>query len=148
MATDHIAAIHTLKSKLGMSDDDYRTLLLALTGKRSSRDMSQAERRAVREHLARLAEVMGLSQPTRRRPLSETAFAQAKQQASPRERKVWALWHQLHRDGLVRDASARGLRAFVARQTGVSDLRFCSAVQLDAVIVALKDWQRRAPAAQ
>ena len=64
--------------------------------------------------------------------------------ASPRERKVWALWHQLHRDGVVRDASARSLRGFVERQTGgVSDLRFCNAVQLDAVIEALKDWQRR-----
>lgn len=45
--TNHIAAIHTLKSKLALSEDDYRALL-PLTGKRSSRDMNQAERRAVR----------------------------------------------------------------------------------------------------
>lgn len=143
-ATTHIAAIHTLKAKLGLSEGDYRALLVSLTGKASSKDMSQAERRAVREHLARLAERMGLAQPTRRRPLTDAAFAQARQRASPKERKVWALWHQLARDGLVRSASAASLRAFVRRQTGgVDGLRFCTAPQLDAIIEALKEWQRR-----
>ena len=89
--TNHIAAIHTLKSKLALSEDDYRALLLTLTGKRSSRDMNQAERRAVREHLARLAEKMGLQQPTRRRPLSDAAFNQAKAQAMAQlNRKIQA----------------------------------------------------------
>ncbi len=141
--TDHIAAIHTLKSKLQMGDDDYRALLLQLTGQRSSKDCTQAQRRAVREHMSRLAEKLLLA-PTRQRPRSEAAFAAARAAASPRERKVWALWHQLHRDGVVRDASARSLRGFVERQTGgVSDLRFCNAVQLDAVIEALKSWKER-----
>ena len=95
----------------------------------------------VADHMQALAAKLGLAQPTRGR---RTTFAQSKTAASPRERKVWALWHQLHRDGVVRDASARSLRGFVERQTGgVSDLRFCNAVQLDAVIEALKDWQRR-----
>lgn len=146
--TNHLAAIHVLKSRLQLSDDDYRALLLTLTGKHSSKDMNQAERRAVREHLARLAEKMGLQQPTRRRPLSETAFAQAKQQASPRERKVWALWHQLHRDGKVHNPSRAALDAWVERTVHVSSLRFCTAAQLDTLIEALKDWQRRALPAQ
>ena len=147
---NHIAAIHTLKSKLGLSDDDYRALLCNITGKRSSKALSAAELLRVRnhmqalgEHMSRLAEKLLLT-PTRQRPRSEAAFAAARAAASPRERKVWALWHQLHRDGVVRDASARSLRGFVERQTGgVSDLRSCNAVQLDAVIEALKDWQRR-----
>jgi|GEM_PF-810803 len=142
-STNHIAAIHTLKSKLGLSDDDYRALLFEKTGKRSSKDCNQAERRLVREHLARLAEKMGLQQPTRRRPLSETAFVQAKQQASPRERKVWVLWHQLHRDGKVHNPSRAALDAWVERTAHVSSLRFCNAAQLDTLIEALKDWQRR-----
>ena len=142
-STNHLAAIHTLKSKLALSEDDYRALLLTLTGKRSSRDMNQAERRAVREHLARLAEKMGLQQPTRRRPLSDAAFNQAKAQASPKERKVWALWHQLHRDGKVHNPSRAALDAWVERTAHVSSLRFCNAAQLDTLIEALKDWQRR-----
>lgn len=142
-ATNHIAAIHTLKAKLAMSDDDYRALLVNLTGKASSKDMSQAQRRAVREHLARLAEKMGLQQPTRRRPLGATAFAQAKAQASPRERKVWALWHQLHRDGVVANPSRAALDAWVQRTVHVASLRFCTGAQLDTCIEALKAWQTR-----
>ena len=136
---NHIAAIHTLKSKLGLSDDDYRALLVNLTGKNSSKALGAQEQARVRDHMQALGERLGVLVPTRRR-----SFAQTRAAASPRERKVWALWHQLHRDGVVRDASARSLRGFVERQTGgVSDLRFCNAVQLDAVIEALKDWQRR-----
>ena len=61
---NHTAAIHVLKARLGMSDDDYRSLLLALTGKSSSKVMSQGERARVRqrlEHLARLAGLPGRS---------------------------------------------------------------------------------------
>ena len=148
--TNHIAAIHTLKAQLALRDDDYRALLVSLTGKASSKDMGQAERRAVREHLAHLAQRMGLAQPTRRRPLSETAFAQARQQASPRERKVWALWHQLARDGVVREPTARALHAWMREHMGmrVDALRFCSPAQLDTLIEALKHWHKRPPSPQ
>lgn len=137
--TNHIAAIHVLKSKLQLSDDDYQALLIHLTGKASSKDMTTAQRSAVRNHMQRLAQRAGVVQPTQQRTHAATAAT-----ASPKERKAWALWNQLHRDGVVRDASARSLRAFVERQTGgVSDLRFCNAVQLDTVIEALKAWQQR-----
>lgn len=146
-ATNHIAAIHVLKAKLALSDDDYRALLVQLTGKASSKDMSQPERRQVREHMQSLAERMGLAQATRRRPLGDAAFAQAKAAASPRERKVWALWHQLQRDGLLANPSRAALDAWVLRTVHVSSLRFCTAAQLDTLIEALKAWQqRKAPA--
>lgn len=142
--TNHIAAIHVLKAQLRLTDDDYRALLKGLTMKSSSKDMSQAERRQVREHLQRLAERAGLAQPTtRRRPLTAGQFAQAKADASPRERKVWALWHQLHRDGLIANPSAQALNAWVKRQAGVDALRFCTGPQLDTLIEALKAWQER-----
>ncbi len=145
--TNHIAAIHVLKAKLALSDDDYRALLVQLTAKASSKDMSQAERRQVREHLQRLAERMGLAQPTRRRPLTGEQFAKARAAASPRERKVWALWHQLHRDGVVGNPSRTALDAWVQRTVQVTSLRFCTSAQLDTLIEALKAWQQRgAPA--
>lgn len=142
-ATNHIAAIHVLKAKLRLSDDDYRALLLQLTGKASSRDMSQTERRQVREHLQGLAERMGLAQPTRLQPLSGAQLVKAQQAASPRERKVWALWHQLHRDGRIANPSAAALNAWVQRTVHVSALRFATAAQLDTLIEALKAWQHR-----
>lgn len=143
VASNHIAAIHVLKAKLRLSDDDYRALLLQLTGKASSRDMNQAERRQVREHMQSLAEHMGLAQPTHRRPLTGEQFGKAKATASPRERKVWALWHQLHRDGRIANPSAAALNAWVQRTVHVSALRFATAAQLDTLIEALKAWQHR-----
>ena len=144
MSTDHIKAIHVLKGKLRLSDDVYRALLIQLTGHSSSKAMTQPQRRTVREHLQRLAAHMGIEQPaTRQRPLPDAQFAQAKAAASPRERKVWALWHQLHRDGLVDNPSAAALNAWVKRQVGVDALRFCTGPQLDTLIEALKAWGDR-----
>lgn len=139
---NHIAAIHVLKSKLQLSDDDYRTLLKSLTKKTSTKDMTDKERQAVRDHLQNLGERMGVVKPGRRRAPART-FAQAKAEASPRERKVWALWHQLHRDGLVHDTSPKALNAWVARTVHVSALAFATGAQLDTCIEALKAWQQR-----
>lgn len=140
---NHIAAIHTLKSKLGLSDDDYRALLCNITGKRSSKALSAAELLRVRNHMQALGEHMGVLVAQRQRPLPAETFAKAKAAASPRERKVWAIWLDMARRGLVHNKSAQALDAFVQRQTGVSALRWCSAAQLDAVIEALKLWQKR-----
>jgi len=141
--TNHTAAIHVLKGKLRLTDDDYRVLLKGLTLKSSSRDMTDAERQKVRDHLQGLAERAGLVKPTQRRPLPAARFAKAKADASPKERKVWALWHQLGRDGLVNDTSAKALNAWVHRQVGVSALGFATSPQLDTLIEALKAWQER-----
>ena len=105
---NHTAAIHVLKSKLQLTDDDYRALLRALTQKTSTKDMSDRERQQVRDHMQALAERMGVAKPMQRRA---TTFAQRKAAASPRERKVWALWNQLARDGVVHNPSATALNA-------------------------------------
>jgi phage gp16-like protein len=139
---NHTAAIHVLKSKLQLSDDDYRALLKGLTQKTSSKDLSDKERQAVRDHMQHLAERMGVAKPMRRRAPGRT-FAQAKSAASPRERKVWALWHQLHRDGLVHDTSPAALNAWVQRTVHVAALAFATGPQLDTLIEALKAWQQR-----
>ena len=139
---NHIAAIHVLKSKLQLSDDDYRALLKNLTQKTSSKDLTDKERQAVRDHMQQLAERAGVAKPLRRHTPART-FAQAKAAASPRERKVWALWNQLGRDGVVRDTSAKALNAWVARTVHVSALAFANGAQLDTLIEALKSWQQR-----
>lgn len=141
--TDHIAAIHVLKSKLRLSDDDYRALLKTLTGQASSKDMTPGQRRAVRDHMQGLAERMGVVQPTQRRPHTAPKFDQVKAAASPKERKVWALWHQLGRDGVVHNTTAAALNAWVERTVHVSALRFANSAQLDTLIEGLKAWQER-----
>ncbi|QIL81775.1 regulatory protein GemA [Diaphorobacter sp. HDW4A] len=143
--TNHIAAIHTLKSQLQLSDGDYRALLLNLTGKSSSTDMNQAERTKVRDHMQSLAERMGVARPGRRGSWNGQQFARSKAIASPRERKVWALWLQLHRDGMVDNTSRAALDAWVTRTVHVSSLRFCTPAQLNTCIEALKEWHSRKP---
>ena len=142
---NHIAAIHVLKSKLRLSDEDYCALLVNLTGKASSKELPPAQQEAVRDHMQALAAKLGLAQPTRGR---RTTFAHKKQArrktaASPRERKVWALWHQLYRDGKLRDNSAAALNAWVQRTVGVAALRFATGPMLDTLIEALKAWDAR-----
>ena len=141
--TNHIAAIHALKSKLQLSTDDYRALLVNLTGKSSSTDMSQPERTKVRDHMQALAERLGVARPARRGAMTGQQFSKSKAEASPREKKVWALWHQLHRDGLVDNPSKAALDAWVTRTVHVSTLRFCTPAQLDTCIEALKAWNKR-----
>lgn len=137
---NHTAAIHTLKSKLSLQDDDYRALLMNLTGKSSSKAMTPAEQAKVRDHMQHLAVRMGVAQPTLSR---RNTFAQSKAAASPKERKVWALWNQLGRDGVVHNPSAAALNAWVERTVHVSALRFATGAQLDTLIEALKAWQQR-----
>ncbi|MEG0920660.1 MAG: regulatory protein GemA [Comamonas sp.] len=141
---NHKAAIHALKSKLGMSDDDYRALLLTLTGVSSSKDMTDKQQRQVRDRLQSLGERMGVVQATtKRRPLTHDQFALVKKETRPKERKVWALWNQLNRDGKIGNPSAAALNAWVLRQVDVSALRFATDPQLDTLIEALKAWQER-----
>ena len=140
---NHTAAIHVLKSKLRLQDDDYRVLLKGLTTKTSSKDMTDGERQKVRDHLQGLAERAGQVLPTQRRPMPASRFAKAKADATPKERKVWALWHQLGRDGLVQDTSPKALNAWVHRQVGVSAMQFATSAQMDTLIEALKAWQER-----
>lgn len=143
MATSHTSAIHVLKSKLRLTDEDYRALLLQLTKKSSSKDMSEAERQHVRDHLQMLAQRMGVVPPTQRRPYTPAKFDQVKAAASPKERKVWALWHQLGRDGLVQNTGPQALNAWVERTVHVSALQFANSAQLDTLIEALKAWKER-----
>lgn len=141
---NHTAAIHVLKGKLQLQDDDYRALLVQLTGKASSKGMTATEQAHVRDHMQRLAQRMGVAQPTtRRRPLTREQFDQVKRQASPRERKVWALWNQLARDGVLHNPSRAALNAWVERTVHVSALGFATGAQLDTLIEALKEWQKR-----
>lgn len=141
---NNIAAIHVLKSKLSMTDDDYRALLHTLTSKRSAKDLNATEQRQVRDHLQALGERMGVVQAaSQRRPLNAAQFDRLKKETRPKERKVWALWNQLHRDGKIANASAAALNAWVLRQVDVSALRFATDPQLDTLIEALKAWQER-----
>ncbi len=133
---NHIAAIHVLKAKCKLSDDDYRALLFQLTGKDSCKAMHATQLAQVRTHMDNLALRLGVA-------IAKPAFVQIKAAASPKERKVWAMWNALGREGKLDKASPQALQAWVLRQTQVSHLRFCNDAQLDILINSLKLWAGR-----
>lgn len=141
-----VAAIHVMKSQLRLTEDDYRALLRGLTGRGSCTEMSVQQLQAVRHHLDGLVRVAGVGRPggeKPRRPLSAAAFEEAKRAASPKERKIWAMWNQLGREGRLDNPSSQALDAWVRRQVGVDSLRFCTGAQLDTLIESLKGWHER-----
>ena len=50
-----LARIHMLKKQLGLEDDEYRALLQGLTGKATSKDMTDQQRWAVIREMGKLA---------------------------------------------------------------------------------------------
>lgn len=135
-ASDCIAAIHVLKAKLQLSEADYRALLNALTAKNSTKDMTQPQRQAVRDHMQRLVD-----RTTGQRAGSD--WRAKRDAASPAERKVWAIWNALKRAGHIENNSEQALNAWVKRTVGVEALRFATGPQMDTLIEALKRWQER-----
>ncbi len=63
--------------------------------------------------------------------------------AAAQARKIRLLWRKLGKATKLRDASERGLRQFVRRQTGCDALEWLSAIEANDVIEGLKAWQRR-----
>jgi hypothetical protein len=132
-ATD-ITRIHVLRSKLQLSDDEYRDLMSTLyDGRRSSTALTPGQQAHFVAHLQKLVDdrQRGVAPAKPRAPLS------------PRLRKGFSLWQQLADANLVRDRRMSALRAFVTRQTGVQMLEWLTKAQEDAVVEALKKWLSR-----
>lgn len=153
---NHIAAIHVLKAKLQLSQEDYRALLVTLTGEDSCKGMSDKDLQAVRSHLHKLAERSGVPQrplprnlPTHQQhkpgETTRTGYGRFNtfKTASPKERKVWALWHDLSSKGKLDNPSGSALQAWVKRQTDVDQMRFCTDAQMNGLIESLKLWSGR-----
>jgi len=125
------AAIHVGRRQLGLDDETARDLYEQVTGKRSLRAMTDAERVAVVDELRRRGFKAALNRV--RRPL-EGRYA----------KKFQALWIAAWNLGLVKNHDDRALIAFAERQTGISHVRFVhDPADADKVIEALKDWMAR-----
>jgi len=127
------AAIHVAKKQLGLDDDTYRDLLDRVTGKRSAKDMSDAERQAVLEEMRRQGGGFKPGSNGSRRPL-EGRFA----------KKLQALWIAGWNLGVVRDRDDAALIAFVRRQTHIDHVRFLvDAAEARKAVEAIKAWLTR-----
>ena len=106
-------AIHVGRKQLGLDEDDYRALLVRVTGKNSLRAMNERERQAVVQDMR--AHGFGGQAPAR---------ALGRRLEGPFAGKMLALWLSAYELGVVRNRSADALIAFVERQTGIAHLNW------------------------
>jgi hypothetical protein len=123
-----LAAIHVARKQLGLDEDTYRAVALRVTGKSSSKDMSERERGRLLEELRR------------------QGFKPAKKTLEgPFAAKLQAHWIALWNLGEVADRRDGPLLAFVKRQTNIDHTRFLvDGDDAAKAIEALKAWAARA----
>jgi hypothetical protein len=130
MATrPQIAMIHTLKSKIGMCDDDYRAVLGGF-GAESSKDLSVPDAKAVIEALMKLVPSGSFRRRAPSAPSREVASG--KQQAYIR-----GLWDTVSRvpEGKDREAA---LNAFLRKRFNISFLNWLPRESVGKVIHTLE----------
>lgn len=128
-----LAKVHIAKKELALAEDDYRALLVRITGKSSSRDCSEGELDRLLSEFKRLGW----------KPKTNGAASGVKKSGKPHVRKVYALWGELDRAGALHDGSRGALQSFVSRQTGVSSPEWLTATQANQVTEGLKAMLRR-----
>lgn len=126
------AAIHVAQKQLGLDDDTYRDLLQLVTGKRSSKDMTPAEREKVLDEMRRRGFDEGKLKG-RRKPL-EGKYA----------KKLQSLWIAGWNLGIIRNRDDRALIQFVEGRTGIRHPNWLHhAEDGKKAVEALKDWLKR-----
>lgn len=131
-----IPILHVAKREFGLTDEGFRDVLARVTGKRSLKAMTEAERVAVVEDFKSRGFKVRRSKGGS--GISKKAYV----------RKVHALWSSCGRLGVIDDASAKALRSFVAKQTEtqgkrVDDPEFLTYEQASPIIETLKNMERR-----
>lgn len=121
-----IAKVHIAKAQLGLSEDDYRAVMLRVTGRTSAGDCSDREL----EQLLGEFQAKGFvasSRPRGPRPADH-----------PSARKARALWISLHHLGAIGDPSEKALEAFARRQLKCERLQWANQAQTYKLVEALK----------
>lgn len=128
-----IQLIHIARNKLDVSDDAYRVMLQNLTGKDSCSKMDDRQLANVLAHLR--GRGFKISGKSREVPMADF----------PMGRKIWVLWQDLAKAGLVRDKSQKALDAWLLGETGVARLIWLKQEpdQAHQAIEKLKQWLSR-----
>ncbi|NSZ08250.1 regulatory protein GemA [Agrobacterium tumefaciens] len=134
-----IAAIKIEQKKLGLDDDTYRAKLHILTGKTSTKDMTEAERQKV------LVSLRGsVARPA---PVRQDGRDGKRKLSGKYVPKMRALWIACYNLGVIEDRRDSALEAFaMGRQLpNISDMRFVHTASDGASVVeALKRMLARA----
>lgn len=124
-----VRAIHAIKSRVGLDDDDYRAAL-GRFGVASSKDLSRADAAAFIDRL----------KPGTEHPGADGAM----HLTGPYAQVLRALWLSAWNLGLIRDRTDRALVAFVKRQTGIDSVSWVRDPRdASRAIEGLKAWIAR-----
>lgn len=130
-----LAAIHVAKTQLALDEDEYRSILRAVTGKGSSAELDWQGRKKLLDHFKKLGFKVKAAKAGRERPSvgSDRVVMIGKIEALLADAgRPWA-----YVDGLV--------KKLFASSTKVERIEFCDAAHLRKVIAALViDARRRA----
>lgn len=125
-----IQLIHVAKSKLQMSDGDYRALLNGVGGKASSAELTVAEL----EQVLRAMKSLGFT--VKRLPVTELDRGLASDAQLAYIKGMWEL--------VSREKTERSLNRFVRRITGAVHLRFLNVYSAQKVTLALRTMMIKA----
>ena len=122
--------VHIGKNQLGMDDETYRSLLSQQFYQNSAKNISYS-------NLIKLVQLLQDKGAKIRLPRGKSSL-------SPIQRKLWAVWKQMHADGLIDDGSSRGLNGFVKRSLN-DDVPWNELTNTQATLIleTLKQWQKR-----
>ena len=119
-----IQLIHVAKSKLQMSDGDYRALLVGIGGKTSSAELTVAEL----EQVFKAFKSLGFT--VKKLPVTDLDRGLASDAQLAYIKGMWEL--------VSREKTERSLNRFVRRITGAVHLRFLNVYSAQKVTIALR----------
>lgn len=132
MKSKYIKLIHIAKSQLNLDDDTYRHLLLTVTKKTSTKDMTVWELEKVLHNF----KSKGFKVKSSKKVEKITA-------TKPVHKKIRSLWLELADAGEVKNRSEKAINSYVKRITGVEVMDWLTQKQAMVVIESLKSWQAR-----
>lgn len=132
-----IQLIHIGKSKLCLDDDTYRSLLVGMTGKDSTKAMNIYELNKV---LARLKQLGFVVTHKKKDPkhIDDKASLYIERQI----KLIRHLWLDLHALGAVRNGSEEALASYIKNQTQTA-IETLDSEQASNIIERLKNWRKR-----
>lgn len=136
-----LAKIHIARKETGIHEDDYRSMLVRLTGQNTAKGLTEPQiGRVLEEFKAHHGWKPSVIKGGRKDALKrKTAAAN-----HPTANKARALWISLHQLGSVREPSEKALEAFARRQLRCTRLVWADQQQMFKLIEALKAMAERA----
>ncbi len=142
---NQLAAIHLAQKAIGLDKEDAIALKVHVTGKASSADMSEPQRKRYLAYLSDLQHklAVGRGETPAYTPKRNPLYRTADDDQDERWGKARALWQALASAGVVHNNTDAALMAYVQRQTRLEHWRFLNSYQVNGVIEALKKWCTR-----